>query len=289
MTVIDAHHHLWDARLHPQPWLDAADARDLPRHATADEFSRAVAATAVSASICVQAGPSPDETRWLLDAARRSSVIAGVVMQRSLADTGGGPALIAAADAEGGGPPPLVGVRDPALLRRGTTGDRVVRANLDLLAERGLPLDVLATPAELRGLGSLARSHPSTTFVLDHIGYPPLTAGRRTMGSWARGLGALARCPNVVAKLSGLPPASDRPGDPVSFATVHAIEVFGPRRLMLGSDWPVTTRSTGYRPCLERLTASLAGLSPADQDAIRAATARTVYLRDTRCQEGPML
>ena len=59
---------------------------------------------------------------------------------------------------------------------------------------------------------ALARAVPGTTLVLDHFGTPlgvgPYAGQRDAIFSqWQRDIEAIARCPNVVAKLGGLPEA----------------------------------------------------------------------------------
>ena len=61
-----------------------------------------------------------------------------------------------------------------------------------------------------------------------------------------------------------------------------ALELFGPERLMFGSDWPVTVPEDahgpqGYRPTYEVLAALIGELSPVEQRAVMGDTARRVY------------
>src|SRR2546427_9104196 len=60
----------------------------------------------------------------------------------------------------------------------------------------------------------------------------------------------LASFPNVFAKVSGLVTEADwqtwKPEDIRPYLDV-AFECFGPRRLMIGSDWPVCTVAASYR------------------------------------------
>ena len=62
-------------------------------------------------------------------------------------------------------------------------------------------------------------------------------------------LSAAAAAPNVYAKVSGLNTAADLErwtGDDLVESIGHAIEVFGPDRLLFGSDWPVATLAGDY-------------------------------------------
>ena len=57
----------------------------------------------------------------------------------------------------------------------------------------------------------------------------------------------------------------------------HVIEVFGPDRVLWGSDWPVVNKGGGLPLWLDITDRLLAGLSVNEQVAIRAGTARRVY------------
>ncbi len=115
------------------------------------------------------------------------------------------------------------------------------------------------------------------TLVLDHLGKPP--AGRSAWSRWAEQLAAAAAEPNVLAKISGL--GTGRPGAPapVSWAPSvdHALAVFGARRLMVGSDWPISTIAGDYSSMWQQALACLAGLGETDREHILWRTAARVY------------
>ena len=56
-----------------------------------------------------------------------------------------------------------------------------------------------------------------------------------------------------------------------------AIEVFGPDRLMFGSDWPVAELGGGYAKVTAGLFTLFGQLHPAGRDAILGGTARRFY------------
>jgi L-fuconolactonase len=69
----------------------------------------------------------------------------------------------------------------------------------------------------------------------------------------------------LVAKLSGLPLAQARP------YVETALELFGPGRLMWGSDWPVCTLAATYAQSLRAIQDLV------DAPEVFAGTAREVY------------
>lgn len=112
--------------------------------------------------------------------------------------------------------------------------------------------------------------------MLDHLGNPPAGPGRRD--EWRAGLARLARCDRVSCKVSGVPAElAARPA--VASNLRFAAEVFGPDRLMFGSDWPVSTLggSRGLAAWLEVVTGALGSLSHSEMTQILAGTARAVY------------
>ncbi len=89
-----------------------------------------------------------------------------------------------------------------------------------------------------------------------------------------------AACPNVHAKLSGLNTAAQRESWTATELQPYvdlALELFGPRRLMFGGDWPVATLAGDYAKVWRETTATLARLEAADRDRVRGGTAVEFY------------
>jgi L-fuconolactonase len=96
-------------------------------------------------------------------------------------------------------------------------------------------------------------------------------------------LAAAAHYPNVYAKLSGLATAANwetwTVGDLQPYAD-YAIEQFGARRLMFGSDWPVTLLASDYARTWAATNELLYGRTPEQVNDILGETARKVYRID---------
>jgi L-fuconolactonase len=245
-VVVDAHHHLWVRARTPQDWVDPATMAAIDADFPVEDVP--AAAHGVVATVVVQTASRWDETADLLATAAspagRAARIAGVVGWADLC----APDLAARIDALRAGPggDRLVGIRtmvqaetDPGYLDRPD-----VRAGIATIAAAGLPFDLVVRHDQLAACARLA-----------------------------------AR-PNVVAKLSGLvtearwdawTPADLRP------VADHALDVFGPDRLMFGSDWPVSLLATDYARWLAVARELLAPLPDADRAAVLAGTARRVY------------
>jgi L-fuconolactonase len=146
-----------------------------------------------------------------------------------------------------------------------------------------LVFDLVVRHDQLAACARLAAALPEVPFVLDHLGKPSLTGAASAgpeLAGWKRGILDLAARPNVTAKLSGLVTEARwdawQPDD-LRPAVDHALDAFGPDRLMFGSDWPVCLLASDYGEWMDTLRDLLAGLSPDEAAAVWAGTARRVY------------
>jgi L-fuconolactonase len=103
--------------------------------------------------------------------------------------------------------------------------------------------------------------------------------------AWRALRAPLARLPNVTAKLSGLVTEADwgawRSADLRPFVA-SALELFGARRLMFGSDWPVCLLAANYPRVVDALTELLDGATPAKKADIWGGTAARTYRLGSR-------
>ncbi|HEY7627900.1 MAG TPA: amidohydrolase family protein, partial [Ilumatobacteraceae bacterium] len=223
----------------------------------------------VVGSVLVQCLAEVAETHELLIQADRDPLVAGVVGYVDLTAGDAGEQLDALRESVGGSR--LVGVRhvverepDPDWLSR----PQVV-AGLREVATRGLVYDLLIRPDQFEAAVAAVRAVPEGRFVLDHLGKPPIARSARE--PWASHLSALARCPNVGAKVSALLTEADwlrwTAADVRPY--LHAaLDTFGSSRLMFGSDWPVCLLAADYARQLETIELLMAELSVAEQAAI---------------------
>jgi L-fuconolactonase len=276
--VIDAHHHVWDLTVREQDWITGPELAPLRRSFGLDELRPQAREAGVDATVLVQTVCVPEETPEFLALAASDPLVAGVVGWTDLTapDT---PDILAALRALPGGRH-LVGIRhqvqsepDPRWLLR----PDVVRG-LRAVAAAGLVYDLIITPRQLPAAAEAAAALPELTFVLDHLGKPPIASG--ALEPWAADLRALAALPNAVAKLSGLVTEADRRHWTVDglrrFAEV-ALDAFGAERLLFGSDWPVCTLAADYATVVAAAGPLLPGLSAAERAAVMGGNAARVY------------
>ena len=153
------------------------------------------------------------------------------------------------------------------------------RANLRKIGRAGYPFDLNFLSRQLISIGlPLVQACPDQVFVLDHCGVPDVAAG--DWEAWTAGITAFAGASNVVVKLSGIT-AYAAPGT----ATVDLIRpyvdrllaLFGPDRMVWGSDWPVVNLGVGLPGWIDMTRVLLADLSDAERQAIGQGTAWRVY------------
>ena len=278
MRIIDAHHHVWDLAVRDQDWINGPALAPLRRDFLLADYQPVAKANGVAASVVVQTVTVPGETPELLALADASDLIAGVVGWTDLTTPDIADRIAGLKERPGGGK--LVGLRhqvqsepDPDWLTRPD-----VLRGLAAVARAGLIYDLVITAGQLSASARAAAAVPDLVFVLDHLGKPPIAAGRTE--PWAQDLRRLAALPNTVAKLSGLVTEADwrrwQIADLRPYAEV-AVDAFGPARLMFGSDWPVCTLAASYPDVLAAARDLTVGLTSAECEAVFAGTALSVY------------
>ncbi|MDA0970588.1 MAG: amidohydrolase family protein [Planctomycetota bacterium] len=232
-------------------------------------------AEGIAGSVAVQARQTIEETRWLLGLAAKHPAILGVVGWVDLRSSEVGEQL-----REFAANPRFVGVRhvvqnEPDV--RFLLGEAFV-GGLRQLHGFGLTYDLLLFPPQLPAAVELAGMMPEQPFVLDHLAKPLIKPG--ILDPWQADLRALARHPNVSCKLSGLVTEAAWQGwkraDFAPYLEV-ALEAFGPKRLMLGSDWPVCLLAAEYPDVVGIVTDFIARLSDSEQALILGSTASRFY------------
>ena len=187
-------------------------------------------------------------------------------------------------------------LRIPGRAQAGLYQDPDFRRGVRLLGQRGLTYDTWQYHYQLAEFAELATAIPDTVMVLDHFS-TPLGVGQfagkldEVFETWTDEIATVAQQPNVVAKLGGLampdngygwdqaerPPTSDEFAAAQRRWYLRAIEVLGPDRCMLESNFPVDRFSLSYRTMWNGLKKIVADFSDAERDAMFWGTAERVY------------
>ena len=279
--IIDPHHHLW----HDEPNRKRYLLGDLWRDTGAGH--KVVKTVFVECRASYHAdGPEHlkpvGETEFVARIARASreggggAVIAGIVAHADLrlgamldevlqAHEAAAEGLFRGIRHAGARDPHPEPLSIPGRAPEGLYADPAFRAGVARLGERGLTFDTWHYHHQNPAFAELARAVPGTTMVLDHFGTPlgvgPYAGQREAIFTqWQRDIEAIARCPNVVAKIGGMampdngygwdrrdrPASSDELVEAQARWYHHAIACFGPGRCLFESNFPVDRRSLPY-------------------------------------------
>jgi len=273
---IDAHHHVWKLARGDYGWLEPTpQLSTICRDFSLADLRPLLRDAGVEATVLVQAAPTVAETRYLLDVARESAgLVRGVVGWVDLAARDAktvltelaGDALLKSVR------PMLQDLADPEwIVRPG------VQPALTALPQLGLRFDALVKPRELKPLLKMLERHPDLAVVVDHCAKPDIAT--RAWQPWADDLKAIAMHTPACCKLSGLVTEAGAGWnvDALQRYVEHVLRCFGAERVMWGSDWPVVTLAASYGDWVAATDALLAGLSPAEQAAIRGGNAERFY------------
>ncbi len=295
LAFVDAHQHFQDLAHNPYPWLSErdrppaleGDLEQIRRDYLPPDYHRDVAAAEVRKSVHVENGwdrcDPVGETRWLEALIGRTGEPTAIVAYADLADTRVGETLeahLAASTAVRGirqilnwhPDPSLQSVPSPDLMQ-----STAWRNGFALLESRGLSFDLQIYWPQMDQALALASAFPGTTIILDHFGMP-IDRTREGVCAWASALRRLAQAPNVAVKLSGL--GLGHPAwtalDTVPLLT-RTIELFGPERVMVGTNLPVDRLFADGSAIVQALGAAVAPLAEAEAHAVFCGTAERLY------------
>lgn len=265
---IDAHQHVWQVARGDYGWL-TPDLDRLYRDFMPADLAPLLAASGVDGTILVQAAPTLAETTFLLDVARATPFVLGVVGWVDF-EAPDAPDIIAGLAAD----PLMVGLRP--MIQDIADDDWMLRPDLrpafEAMIAHDLTFDALVLPRHLPRLRTLMDMYPALRVVVDHAAKPQIADG--LFEPWAAGIASIASQTGAFCKLSGLVSeagASWQPSDLAPYID-HLLAVFGPERLIWGSDWPVATlavdygawaaQAQGHLPDADDLAAVFGGTAP---------------------------
>jgi L-fuconolactonase len=228
----------------------------------------------VTRTVLVQAAETEAETDYLLEIANRTDFILGVV----------GWLDMLAEDFEGRldlyrGKPKWVGLRpmlqshDPAMI-----DDPRFRRALELVARRDVPFDILTFPRHLPAMIDALQATPGVHGIIDHISKPDMT--RPLDAEWCAAIATLGRLPNIHCKISGLvtEAGAEWSVERIRPFVEFVAHVFGPGRLVFGSDWPVCRLAASYAQVVELALDILRNIyGPEDMRAIMETNGKAFY------------
>lgn len=292
--IVDAHQHFQNISQHYYPWLcddDAppkleGDLTPIRRDYLPADYAADIAGFPVLKTVHIQNGWDPadplGETRWLQSMAQAGGLPTAVVAFADLADPDVERLLESHAAC-----PAARGIRqilnwhaDPVFrvaARPDLMHDSRWRSGFSLLRRYSLSFDLQIYWQQMDMALELAKDHPDTILILEHFGMP-VDRSAQGIADWAAAMRRLAAAPNVFAKLSGFGLGHPRwtLEDTVPLLK-RTIDIFGPDRVMVGTNLPVDSLFADGRKIMEAIFAAVAGLSEPAAAKVRAGTAERVY------------
>lgn len=138
--------------------------------------------------------------------------------------------------------------------------------------------DILVFPHQLGSVLEFVKHFPDQKFVIDHIAKPYIKDG--FYQGWAVLMTEIAKHENVYCKLSGMITEADynswKPEQLHPYIDL-VLDVFGSKRIMFGSDWPVCLAAGKYEQVKSVITDAIAELNEQDQRMIMGRNAVAFY------------
>ncbi|MEQ8965862.1 MAG: amidohydrolase family protein [Azospirillaceae bacterium] len=261
--ILDSHHHFWRAARGDYHWMDP-DNPILARDYMPDDLAPSLRHAGVSRTILVQAAQTEAETDFLLDIAAECDFVSGVCGWLDMDDDAFPDRL-----AHYRKNPWFVSFRP--MLQDLEEDDWILKPrvlkNLAHVAETGVPFEILTLPRQLPHAVEAVRSTPGLKAVVNHLSKPFIKAGE--MEPWASEIAVLRHYPDIYCKLSGMVTEADHAAwspDDLRPYVAHVLDVFGPDRVMFGSDWPVALLAAqGYGEIVNALRSVIGPLLDADE------------------------
>jgi predicted TIM-barrel fold metal-dependent hydrolase len=294
VSLIDAHHHLWDLAQGKHPNLIGPPRHDffmgddtaLRRNYLPEDYRRDSAGHNVLTTVHCEAewdrADQLGETRWI-SAIHDRCGFPGAIVAHAWFHTENAEEIIAAQAAF-----PLVrGIRSkPATAASpdaktpgapATMQDDAWLRGFALLEKYRLSWDLRVPFWHLEEAAAVARAFPRVPIVLNHTGFP-WDRSEDGLAAWRRAMAVLAREPNVHVKISefGL---KDRSWDYEENRRVvlDAIAIFGIERAMFASNFPVAGLRIDYGALVDAMSLMLADRSPEERERFFWRNAASFY------------
>ena len=276
MQVIDTHAHFWNVDLLDYPWIEPGS--PFARNFLLEDYQRAAAEAPIERMVFVECDAHPHcsaaEAEWVAGLAEVDPRIQAIVARVPLHESDAMERLDAIAAM-----PLARGVRDNIQGHEpGFALGDVFVAGVREVARRALHFELCLKHHQLAEAIELVRRCPEVRFVLDHCAKPDIAA--RLREPWLGQMTEMAALPNVVCKISGLVTEADwkdRDAEAVLWYAWSAAELFGPERILFGSDWPVNEVAGGYMRWFRLAEELAASWSPDRRDLFFRRNAERVY------------
>jgi len=295
LAIVDAHQHFWDPVANYHPWLRDeppipfryGDYRAIRRGYLPPDYRADATPVRVDGTVYVETEWDPrdpiGETRYVAQLRRQFGLPSVAVAQAWLDRPDAAEVLAQQASfafVRSVRHKPRAN-RTPAEASPGGMTDAHWRRGYADLARNGLRFDLQTPWWHLHEAARLAGDFPDTPVILNHTGLP---ADRSVegIGGWKAAMSALAACPHVFVKISGL----GQQGRPWTVAAnrdivLTTIDLFGPSRCMFASNFPVDSLCASFQTIFAGFRAMVRDFSEDEQRALFHDNAARIYAIDS--------
>ena len=294
VTLVDAHHHLWDLSMARHPWLGShpephffmGDYSPLMKNYLPSDYLADSAGHNVLATVHCEAEWDRDdqvgETRWI-SAIHARHGFPNAIVAHAWFHTDNAAEILAQQAAF-----PLVrGIRSKPVTTAsprdrpaggpGTMRDDKWLIGLSRLAEYNMSYDLRVPYWHLEEAAAVAAQLPSIPMVLNHTGFP-WDRSDEGLKAWRATMEIIARAPNMLLKISefGL---KDAPWDYESNRAIvrEALSIFGADRCMFASNFPVAGLRISYDALVRAIARMVSDLPQTQRDGLFWANAARFY------------
>lgn len=275
---IDAHQHYWNPARGDYDWMPK-DNPVLSRTYFPADLSPLLSDAGIGKTVLVQAAAAVEETEYMLGIADADDSVAAVVGWVDFEDRSHLRHLERLRNH-----PKLVGVRP--MIQDIADVDWMLRDDVQwayaALVDLDLTFDALGFSRHLANFLTLFKRYPGLRVVVDHCMKPRIRdhgTAREEFAFWAEGMTRIAGETGAFCKLSGMVTEANEGWTVENLRpyAAHLLKIFGPDRLMWGSDWPVCLLRASYRDWHGAAQALTADLREGDRARIFGGTAARFY------------
>ena len=284
--VIDTHTHFYDpTRPVGVPWPGKGG--ELYRPVLPAEWQTLVKPLGVTGTVVVEASSWLEDNQWLLDLAARHDRerlpgmlgVVGVVGNLPLGDP-----ICAGAIDRFAKQKLYRGIRVNGDKLLTGLADKDYAADVARLAEHDLSIDINGGKV-FAAAAAAAVQFPSLRIIVNHMGNTPIS-DKGPLPEWRDAIALAAKQPNVFMKVSALAESAAHtmklqkaPLDPAFYVPWldAAWAAFGEKRLMYGSNWPVSNKASSYAEVLDIVKPYVARKGPEVERWFYAEASRAAY------------
>ena len=268
LEFVDTHIHFWDLQ-HPDLRYEPGES-----NYSVDDYIAETRSSNVTKAVHVQAAVGMedpvDETKWLQEAVDRTGFPHAIVAHADLRDPGVETVLERHCEF-----PNVRGIRDFS------RGDYLVASDFHrgyaLLEKFNLVASLDVKWQDMRKERDLADKFSNIRLVFDHAGFPTERTDEYFQ-NWRQGLRTLSEAENVVCKISGLGMCDNNwTVDSIRPWVLECIEVFGPRRCVFATNWPVDSLWSTYEAVIDAYTEIIGDFTDDEKVAMFSGNASEIY------------